>query len=77
MSCHECGLLRICRLDLPWLTGCVNKGAVVLPAQPTPNELGLEDGAVRDLRTGAIEKASGQMIRVCINAPEGHVEVDL
>jgi len=37
----------------------------------------LEDGAVRDLRTGAIEKASGQMIRICINAPEGHVEVDL
>jgi ferredoxin-NADP reductase len=37
----------------------------------------LQDGAVRDLRTGAIEQASGQMIRVCINAPEGHVEVDL
>ena len=37
----------------------------------------LEDGAIRDLRTGAIEKASGQMIRICINAPEGHVEVDL
>lgn len=37
----------------------------------------LEDGAVRDVRTGAIEQASGQMIRVCINAPEGHVEVDL
>jgi ferredoxin-NADP reductase len=37
----------------------------------------LKDGAVRDLRTGAIEEASGQMIRVCINAPEGHVEVDL
>jgi stearoyl-CoA 9-desaturase NADPH oxidoreductase len=37
----------------------------------------LKDGAVRDLRTGAIEQASGQMIRVCINAPEGHVEIDL
>ena len=37
----------------------------------------LRDGAVRDLRTGAIEQASGQMIRICINAPEGHVEVDL
>jgi stearoyl-CoA 9-desaturase NADPH oxidoreductase len=37
----------------------------------------LQDGAVRDLRTGAVERASGQMIRVCINAPEGHVEVDL
>jgi ferredoxin-NADP reductase len=37
----------------------------------------LQDGAVRDLRTGAVENASGQMIRVCINAPEGHVEIDL
>ncbi|MEO9138016.1 MAG: ferredoxin reductase [Jatrophihabitans sp.] len=37
----------------------------------------LQDGAVRDIRTGAVEQASGQMIRVCINAPEGHVEVDL
>ncbi len=37
----------------------------------------LKDGAVRDLRTGAIDEASGQMIRICINAPEGHVEVDL
>ena len=37
----------------------------------------LQDGAVRDLRTGAVEQASGQMIRICINAPEGHVEIDL
>lgn len=37
----------------------------------------LQDGAVRDLRTGAVEQASGQMIRICINAPEGDVEVDL
>lgn len=37
----------------------------------------LQDGAVRDIRTGAVTEASGQMIRVCVNAPEGHVEVDL
>jgi len=37
----------------------------------------LQDGAVRDLRTGAVEKASGQMIRVCVNAPEGDIEIDL
>ena len=37
----------------------------------------LEDGAVRDLRTGATTIASGQMVRTCINAPEGHVEIDL
>jgi ferredoxin-NADP reductase len=37
----------------------------------------LKDGAVRDVRTGAIEQASGQMVRTCINAPEGHIEIDL
>jgi ferredoxin-NADP reductase len=37
----------------------------------------LQDGAVRDLRTGRIEQASGQMIRTCISAPEGHIEIDL
>jgi ferredoxin-NADP reductase len=37
----------------------------------------LKDGAIRDIRTGAITEASGQMVRICINAPEGHVEVDL
>lgn len=37
----------------------------------------LQDGAVRDIRTGGIEKANGQMIRVCVSAPEGHVEIDL
>jgi ferredoxin-NADP reductase len=37
----------------------------------------LREGAVRDLRNGEITEASGQMIRVCISAPEGHVEVDL
>ena len=37
----------------------------------------LQDGAVRDIRTGAVENASGQMIRVCVSAPEGHIEIDL
>lgn len=37
----------------------------------------LRDGAVRDLRNGSITEASGQMVRTCINAPEGHVEIDL
>jgi ferredoxin len=37
----------------------------------------LEDGAIRDLRTGSITTANGQMVRTCINAPEGHVEIDL
>lgn len=37
----------------------------------------LRDGAVRDLRTGAITQADGQMVRTCVNAPEGHIEIDL
>ncbi|EWC58692.1 Flavodoxin reductases (ferredoxin-NADPH reductases) family 1 [Actinokineospora spheciospongiae] len=37
----------------------------------------LRDGAVRDLRTGAVETADGQMVRTCISAPEGDVEIDL
>ncbi|WP_375503615.1 ferredoxin reductase [uncultured Jatrophihabitans sp.] len=37
----------------------------------------LRDGAVRDLRTGSITEANGQMVRTCINAPEGEIEIDL
>ncbi|WP_375474608.1 ferredoxin reductase [uncultured Jatrophihabitans sp.] len=37
----------------------------------------LQDGAVRDVRTGAVTEASGQMVRTCISAPEGHIEIDL
>jgi hypothetical protein len=37
----------------------------------------LRDGAVRDVRNGSITEASGQMVRTCINAPEGHIEIDL
>ena len=34
-------------------------------------------GKVRDLRNGKIYGTEGEMIRVCISAPEGPVEVDL
>jgi ferredoxin-NADP reductase len=37
----------------------------------------LAEGRVRDLRTGEVSGEQGEMIRICINAPEGHVEVDL
>lgn len=37
----------------------------------------LRDGAIRDVRNGSVTEASGQMVRTCINAPEGHVEIDL
>jgi ferredoxin-NADP reductase len=34
-------------------------------------------GRVRDLRSGEIHGSEGEMIRVCISAPEGPVEVEL
>ncbi|MDX6400025.1 MAG: stearoyl-CoA 9-desaturase oxidoreductase, partial [Gaiellaceae bacterium] len=33
-------------------------------------------GQVRDLRTGEVHGEEGQMIRICVNAPEGHVEIE-
>src|ERR1700730_11907458 len=37
----------------------------------------LREGKLRDLRTGEIHGAEGQLVRTCVNAPEGHVEIDL
>lgn len=34
-------------------------------------------GSVRDLRTGRVSHEEGSMIRTCINAPEGDVEIEL
>jgi ferredoxin-NADP reductase len=34
-------------------------------------------GKLRDLRTGEVHGEEGQMVRTCVNAPEGHVEIDL
>ena len=34
-------------------------------------------GQVRDLRTGKVSGTPGEMIRTCVNAPEGAVEVAL
>ncbi|MEO6859376.1 MAG: ferredoxin reductase [Solirubrobacteraceae bacterium] len=34
-------------------------------------------GRVRDLRTGKVSGQEGEMIRTCINAPEGPVEIEL
>jgi stearoyl-CoA 9-desaturase NADPH oxidoreductase len=36
----------------------------------------LVSGRVRDLRSGEVHGEPGEMIRICINAPEGHVELD-
>ncbi|MGI9185484.1 MAG: ferredoxin reductase [Solirubrobacteraceae bacterium] len=37
----------------------------------------LRAGQVRDLRTGKVSGQEGEMIRTCINAPEGPVEIEL
>jgi ferredoxin-NADP reductase len=37
----------------------------------------LRCGRVRDLRTGRVHGAPGESLRICINAPEGDVEIDL
>jgi ferredoxin-NADP reductase len=34
-------------------------------------------GRVRDLRTGEVRGQDGEMIRTCVHAPEGHVEIAL
>ena len=37
----------------------------------------LRSGRVRDLRTGEVHGQAGEMVRTCINAPEGAVEIEL
>jgi ferredoxin-NADP reductase len=37
----------------------------------------LRSGRVRDLRTGTVHGAPGELLRTCINAPEGPVEIEL
>lgn len=37
----------------------------------------LRAGRVRDLRTGRVHGAPGEMLRTCVNAPEGAIEIDL
>jgi ferredoxin-NADP reductase len=37
----------------------------------------LRSGQVRDLRTGRVSGQPGEMLRTCINAPEGAVEIEL
>ena len=37
----------------------------------------LRSGQVRDLRTGRVHGQPGEVLRTCINAPEGAVEIEL
>ena len=37
----------------------------------------LRSGRVRDMRTGRVHGEEGEVVRICVNAPEGPVEIDL
>jgi stearoyl-CoA 9-desaturase NADPH oxidoreductase len=37
----------------------------------------LRQGRVRDLRTGEVHGSEGEMVRTCVNAPEGPIEIAL
>jgi ferredoxin-NADP reductase len=37
----------------------------------------LRSGQVRDLRTGRVHGQRGELLRTCINAPEGEIEIEL
>ena len=37
----------------------------------------LRAGRVRDLRTGQVHGAEGELVRTCVNAPEGAIEIEL
>jgi ferredoxin len=37
----------------------------------------LREGTIRDLRTGDVREARNEMVRTCIHAAEGPVELDL
>ena len=37
----------------------------------------LQSGAVRDLRTGDVQHADGQMVRTCVSVAAGPIEIDL
>jgi stearoyl-CoA 9-desaturase NADPH oxidoreductase len=37
----------------------------------------LRTGRIRDLRSGDVSDPEGEMVRTCIHAPEGPVEIEL
>jgi stearoyl-CoA 9-desaturase NADPH oxidoreductase len=37
----------------------------------------LRRGRIRDLRTGEVHGQAGEMVRTCVNAPEGAIEIEL
>jgi ferredoxin-NADP reductase len=83
------GTIRLCSSDLdavsdgeqPILVAAEQAGATM----PFGCRMGichscvgrLRSGRVRDLRTGRVHGQPGELLRTCINAPEGPVEIDL
>ena len=55
---------RACRSAAAWASATAASG-------------GCASGQVRDLRTGRVHGQPGELLRTCINAPEGAVEIDL
>jgi hypothetical protein len=48
------------------------------PSGARPNvHLVLRQGRVRDLRSGTVYGQDGEMIRTCVRAPEGAIEIEL
>ena len=37
----------------------------------------VRSGRLRDLRTGQVHGSEGEMVRTCVNAPEGPIEIAL
>ena len=37
----------------------------------------LASGTLRDLLTGTATASEGEMVRICVSCPEGHVEIEL
>jgi ferredoxin-NADP reductase len=85
----EGGTIRFCKSDLeaeadggtPILVAGEEAGATL----PFGCRMGichtcvgrLRSGEVRDLRTGELSGKNGEMVRTCVNAPEGAVEIEL
>jgi stearoyl-CoA 9-desaturase NADPH oxidoreductase len=75
------GMEASCASGVPILAGGEEAGA----ALPFGCRMGichtcvaeLRSGEVRDLRTGEVHGSPGEMVRTCVNAPEGPIEIAL
>ena len=81
VSFHKSGVEAECDGGVPILVAGEKAGAVL----PFGCRMGichtcvgrLCSGRVRDLRTGDVHGSEGEMIRTCVNAPEGPIEIAL